>query len=71
MKIQRLILGPLVKDWKKQPPRGNCKNPDCGSDCDGPDCGLHKMGCIFGGFTPSTSYWTYNSDCPLFHGESK
>ena len=65
----KLRIGPLRKDWLKEEPKGSCKQ--CGGECDGNDCGLHKAGCIYGGFTAQTSYWLIAENCPLYHGETK
>lgn len=48
-------------------PKGDCKT--CGGQCDGDDCGLHAAGCVYGGFSESTSYWLIVEGCPLYHGE--
>lgn len=63
MKVRKLRLGPIRAEWKGVDPH------DDGCNCDGEDCGLHKAGCIYGGFSDSTSYWLIAENCPLYHGE--
>ena len=69
MIVREMQLGPPVSAWATEAPRGNCH--ECGGQCDGGECGAHALGCIFGGFTEQTSYWVYNPECPLWHGDSK
>lgn len=64
-----LRIGPLRKYWPKDEPKGDCKHYK--GECDGTDCGLHKAGCIYGGFTSQTSYWLIAEGCPLYHGEKE
>ena len=63
---KKMRIGPEHPDswWGKHNPNGDC--PDCGGECDD-GCGLHKAGCIFGGF--SYGYWLIAEGCPKFHGE--
>ena len=61
-------LGPLRKDWKSEPIKGNC--PDCGGECE-PECGLHPAGCVYGGFTENTAYWLIVEGCEKDHGGDK
>lgn len=63
---KKFTIGPMVKEWKNNPPKGDC--PECGSQCS-PTCGMHPNGCIFGGFTEQTSYWLIADGCELYHGE--
>ncbi len=66
MIVKEMRLGPLVKDWKKEGPKGAC--PECGGQCE-PECGIHPMGCTFGGFSEQTSFWMIVEGCDLYHGE--
>ena len=63
MEAKKMCLGPVRSSWTKEPIKGGCRN--CGLECDGEDCGLHKAGCIWGGWD---GYWIYDPECKLFHG---
>jgi hypothetical protein len=62
-------IGPIRRDWPHAPSSGDCL--ECGGECDGGECGLHRAGCVYGGFTPDTCYWLIVNGCSLYHGEVK
>lgn len=67
---RQMIVGPSRDQWPNGAamPPGDCGQ--CGGQCF-PECGKHPKGCIYGGFTRQTEYWTYSPDCELYHGEAK
>jgi hypothetical protein len=66
MKSDEMRIGPEVRNWVGKEPKGDCSV--CGGQCS-PACGFHPAGCVFGGFSNSTSYWMIAEGCNLYHGE--